>query len=747
MSTAATSKTHHIYVPVYAVTLLLSAFLLFAIQPMFGKMILPLLGGAPAVWNTAMLFFQALLLAGYAYAHATTKFLTVRMQALLHLALLVLFFFVLPIAIPEDWAPPADNDNLVFWQLSLMTAVAGGPFFVLAASAPMLQRWFSHTPHSDAGNPYFLYAASNLGSMTALLLYPFVFEPLWPTSIQSLNWSWGYGALIAMIALSALLVWKNGNVREHPQTGPDTETITMKRRLHWLVLSFVPSSLMLGVTTFITTDVAAVPLIWVIPLAMYVGTFIIAFAKTQKLPYKLLVILHSLFLSLTASFFIFDYMPTDYKFVVVLLHLAVFFLSALLCHMRLSDAKPSARHLTEFYLIMSLGGVTGGILNALIAPLIFVVPIEYALVLVAVSFLAYYPTMKGYVSRLKEKSTGEGLELTIVMAGIALLAAVQWHNPKTLLICALFSLLILLYLSQYRRYFMIAAAITLLLHPGYQLGHLTHSLKITRDYFGVLTVRDVEGMQMRALVHGNTQHGTQPLIDSLRLTPMAYYNKPAQDIFNGGLQKQGEQKIGVLGLGVGSVACYVKEGRTYDFYEISQDVIDIAENPEFFTYLSDCGSPYKTILGDGRLKIAEQDNHIYDLIFLDVFSSDNIPIHVLTKEAFAIYRAKLKPGGMIAVNISNRFLNLAPVLNRIADDLGMSAVFKLVESDVVDPAYPDIRFYTTIYALMAEDEAALEPYKKMGWITKTGMTPHTWTDDYANLVGSLWIFRARKATD
>ena len=369
-----------IYTSVYAVTLLLSAALLFVVQPMFSKMILPLLGGTSQVWNTAMVFFQLTLLAGYAYAHGTTRFLGVRPQAMLHIALLVLFIFVLPIAIPEGWEPPRDKDP-TFWQLSLMLVSIGGPFFVLSGSAPMFQRWFAQTDHPDADNPYFLYGASNLGSMSALLAYPVIVEPLLSLNMQSLSWAIGYGLLAAMTCLCAFLVWPHASApKKQAKTTKKREKITWSRRLLWLALAAVPSSLMLGVTTYITTDIASVPLLWVIPLALYVGTFILVFARKQWIAKDRVIVLQGLlFLGLMAQLLGIE-LAAVY---VVPFHIALFFFSALLCHMELAESRPGAENLTEFYLLMSVGGAIGGIFNALIAPQFFVIPLEYGLGLAA----------------------------------------------------------------------------------------------------------------------------------------------------------------------------------------------------------------------------------------------------------------------------------------------------------------------------------------------------------------------------
>ncbi|MBI4030681.1 MAG: spermidine synthase, partial [Proteobacteria bacterium] len=416
-----------LYIPVFSATLLLSAFLLFGIQPLFGKMILPMLGGAPAVWNTAMVFFQAMLLAGYAYAHLTTRLMGVRAQAVLHILVLLSCAVFLPVSIPLGWRDPPAVSNPAFWQIGMMTVAIGGPFFVLAGTAPMLQRWFSLSPHPDSHNPYFLYAASNLGSMLALLLYPFVVEPLLKLKIQSIGWSVGYGFLILLTAACAFLPRQAENKKETAKSAPANDNALTPARIGlWLLLTFIPSSLMLGVTTYITTDLASVPLLWILPLALYVGTFIIAFARAQPVTLKKVLEWQSTFLLLVITSWIIGWQFN--KALVVVVHLVLFFLTALFCHMQLAAARPDARNLTAFYLIMSLGGVLGGIFNALIAPQIFTLPIEYALILALSGFLRYQTDKMQSFAALKCFFKGAGkdtlahtkIPVMVILAAIAL---------------------------------------------------------------------------------------------------------------------------------------------------------------------------------------------------------------------------------------------------------------------------------------------------------------------------------------
>lgn len=746
------------YIPVFSATLLLSAFLLFGVQPLFGKMILPMLGGAPAVWNTAMVFFQAMLLAGYAYAYLTTRLMGVGAQAVLHILILLACAVFLPISIPMGWREPPAVSNPAFWQIGMMTVAIGGPFFVLAGTAPMLQRWFSLSPHPDAHNPYFLYAASNLGSMLALLLYPFVAEPLLKMKAQSMSWSMGYGLLILLTASCAFLPRRTDDKNGADRSSPANDNILTPARIClWLLLAFTPSSLMLGVTTYITTDMASVPLLWILPLALYVGTFIIAFARAQPVTLNKVLEWQATFLLLVIASWIVGWQFN--KVLAIAVHLGLFFLTALSCHMQLAAVRPDARNLTAFYLIMSIGGVLGGIFNALIAPQVFTLPIEYMLVLVLSGFLHYQPDRMQSSAASKDFSTKPRKDVIApakipVMVVMVVLSALALSLFPSRVVASLGGFMIfaaLFCIYSRRRVFVVSATVVaaaaLLLHPGAMWKFSSAPRLLERNYFGVMRVSDVENPPMRLFVHGTTLHGTQPLEGPYRMVPISYYYPgatPAGDVFGALDLQEGAQRIAVLGLGAGTVACFTHAERHFDFYEIDPDVRKIAENPDLFTYLSDCGSPYDVIIGDARLQIAKAPDGIYDLIFLDVFSSDNIPVHVMTTEAFSAYLRKLKPGGMILMNISNRHLDLKPVTAAVARDLGIAVIHK----DTRDGKIPgtEIPYAGTMYALFAAEQGTLTPFLSFpGWHT-VAAPPHkaAWSDDFSNIVSALRL-RAPKA--
>ncbi len=736
---------------IYSLTLLLSAALLFSVQPMFSKMILPLLGGTPQVWNTAMVFFQILLLAGYAYAHLTSRLLKPSIQAVLHIILLALCLVVLPIAIPEGARPPVDHDP-TFWQLSLMAMVVGGPFFVLSGSAPMLQRWFSGTNHKDADNPYFLYGASNLGSMSALAAYPFIIEPYLDLSGQSVFWLYGFCALIALFIGAALPTF--GKSYKNPKSEesisePDPAPITWSLRLKWIYLSFLPSSLMLGVTSFVTTDIASVPLIWIIPLALYVSTFIIVFARRQIFKLDHVFIAQGVLLAfLTANMLAYGRFPVQ---VMLGTHMLLFFTSALACHMLLAAARPNARHLTEFYLLMSFGGALGGIFNAILAPHFFIVPLEYPFVLALIAFLRYSDqakfALRETITRLRTGLHTEGMNAILTLPAIifAILFVFQGYilafDGKIFLLgIAAFIFALTVALVKTRWLFGTSVAFTLLLFlPGYEVeGTYLNNIKfLDRNYFGVIRVADFTENE-RVLIHSTTTHGSQPIEEKYQNLKLSYYGtgSPINDAFSLLDGRSGDQQIAILGLGIGVTACYTREGRSFDFFEIDKDIADIAENPEYFTYLSKCGSPYQIILGDARLTINDQPDSRYDLIVVDAFSSDNIPAHLITQEAVALYLKKLKPEGVLIFNISNNHIDLEPVLTAIGQKIGVATYAKVSDGKAVEGTpFTSYASHFMIFLPDAKDESYFTDRFWTAGMNRDGVA--AWSDRYSNIISIL----------
>jgi spermidine synthase len=667
---------------VYAITVFVSATLLLMVQPMFARMVLPMLGGSPAVWNTALVFYQATLLAGYGYAHVSTRWLGLRRQAALHAALLLLPLLVLPVSIPAGWIPPATS-NPIPWLLRLLTVSVGLPFLLVSTSSPLLQRWFSTTRHSMAADPYVLYAASNIGSLFAILLYPTLIEPHLTLQVQSWCWTAGYIVLIAFTIGCAVFLWKTRGpdtesnrkaVVELPIADNETNAVTPKRRARWLLLSFVPSSLMLSVTTYISSDLAAVPLLWMIPLAIYLLTFILVFARRRLVSDA--VWIRSLPIAAVALVMVLAIRATQPIIILIVFHLAAFFIAAMVCHGAIARDRPSADHLTEFYLWMSLGGVLGGGFNALVAPLVFSSVVEYPLTLV----LACLIGLRNATTNTKRKSSVFDLVLPIVL-GLALAALVKmapWVESSLGSITAALifgpAVAVCFFFSRRPVRFGLGIAIILVAASFYQSGQgcLLHA---ERSFFGIHRVMVDAASQYRVLFHGQTIHGMQSLEPTRRREPLTYYHRtgPAGQLFAACSQASSEP-VAVVGLGAGTLACYGQPGQSWTFYEIDPAVAHLASDSRYFTYLRDTAAEVQIVLGDARLTLAKSPDDSYGVIVLDAYSSDAIPIHLITREALHLYLSKLASGGLLAFHISNLHLDLKPVLSNLAHDAGLVCI-------------------------------------------------------------------------
>jgi hypothetical protein len=700
----------------FAVTLFASACLLFLLQPMVAKMILPLLGGTPAVWNTCMVFFQAALLAAYAYAHAAPNWLGDRRQTLLHLALVALPFLVLPVAI-MGWEPAAGG-NPVPWLLALLAASVGLPFFVVATSAPLLQRWFAGTNDPAAGDPYFLYAASNLGSMTALLAYPILVEPAFPLAVQSRLWTGGYALLAGLIALCAALARRQRpqctEVSQLNATGDKAASLSMWRRLRWAPLSFVPSSLLLGVTTYLTTDVAAIPFLWVLPLVLYLLSFVVVFSRLGTLVHGAMVVLLPVMIVLLL-------VPAlanlDLTVVAMLaLHLGAFFVAAMVCHGELALTRPPARFLTEYFLWISAGGVLGGAFNALVAPWLFDRVVEYPLLITLVCFLrphlgAAHTAFKTRAGAKTGRQRGRA-RVSLLGERLGAYGTVAW---------TLFGLWTgaVMYATSY------AGDPSLIRH-------------MERNFFGVLSVRVDTSGECLNLEHGTTVHGMQSLDPSQRQEPLGYYyrDSPIGQLFSALTPTRAKQPVGVIGLGAGTLAAYAQPEQRWVFYEINPAVERIAEDERYFTYFRDArarGARLRVELGDARLRLGETSDR-YELLVLDAFSSDAIPIHLVTRQALAIYLNHLEDDGVLAFHVSSRYLRIEPVLGDLASDAGLVCLFQ----DKTDLSMNDTKRgkLPSRWVVMAQRTEALGPLASDARWKALQARPgrRVWTDDYSDFL-------------
>lgn len=734
---------------VYSTTIFVSALLLFAVQPMISKSLLPLLGGAPAVWNTALVFFQGLLLIGYIYAFALSKLKNLRHQAYIHLIVLVVVFITLPIGLPEGWIPPA-TENPMPWVIAALFVSVGAPFFALSTSAPLFQKWFAHTSHKDAANPYFLYAASNLGGFVALLTYPTLIEPALRLADQRWVWSAGFVVLAALVAACVFYLPKRG-IDRGIETGHADQTAstntnamtferpTLPRRLRWILLAFVASSLLLGITNFMTTDIAAVPLLWVVPLALYLLTFVIAFSRRPIFPHKWVLIAHPVLILPFVLWFYWLYEPSLSTLFGV--HLAAFFVTALMCHGELARTRPGTEHLTEFYLWISVGGVLGGAFNALLAPLIFDDIIEYRLVFVLAALVLPARQYIPFIPKPKIVAHGIGL------AAVALIGWLVYHmGEQTIDLESAFGtvatiVIILLVLGLSRRPVWYASAIAVIFVAGsiYETTNETNIFK-GRSYFGVYKVE--KSGPFHQLYHGTTIHGVQHTDPEAQTEPISYYSKegPIGQMFRNLALKPKNRRVAIVGLGSGVIACYGRKDELWTFFEIDPLIERIARDPKLFTYMDKCPPRKETVIGDARLTLKQAKDREYDMIFLDAFTSDAIPMHLLTREAIELYLSKLAEGGVIVFNISNRHISLRPVLRAAADELGIVAI---AAADDETPYYYEYGMVFesewVVVARKAEDFGKL-PNGQMWEVPKQVPGTAVWTDDYSNLIKAItWI--------
>ena len=729
----------------FVATILTGSFLLFLIQPMVARMALPQLGGAPNVWNSAMLVYQALLLAGYAYAHRLGK-MPLRRAATIHLVLLVVAAVTLPVAL-VGLPPPAAGWE-VLWVPALFTLTIGPVFFLVSAQAPLMQRWFSL--HPAAGEPWALYAASNLGSFAGLLAYPLLAEPLLSIHAQSVGWSLGYGVLIVLIGLTARARWTSRAdiASSELSLEQEAEQVGWKRILLWLGLAAVPSGLMLSTTTHLTTDVFAMPLLWVIPLGLYLLSFAVAFSDKRGFAQKITLAAPAVMLLAGGTAAISHSSGT---MVLALASVALLFVVAVVLHARMYDLRPGTSQLTLFYLVMSAGGALGGIFTALIAPVVFDWVWEHPLLVVAAALLM--PLAPLYDLR-KAPGIEPGMAKLASWVLFATAAALCWFvadyatadNPGiTWIYFATGAVLIGLVLVPWRPLFAGVLVMLMLGQGGLETIYGSTEGARTRSYFGVYTVRNYPSTKMRSLAHGTTLHGQQSTDPVFRCAPTTYYGPQsgagmaltqAQKLYGA------QARVGIIGLGTGTLAAYYQPGERWRYYEIDPAVLRLSQDGTF-TYLTGCAQNVEIALGDARLELAKAAPGSFDVLAVDAFSSDAIPLHLLTTEAMGVYLRALSARGVLVVHISNRYIELEPVLAAAAKEHGLST---LLRED--HPAGPVLT--ASSWVVMSRDPAVLKrlaelradaPLRKL-----LPPAPRAWTDDHAsilpyirwkNLVGSL----------
>jgi spermidine synthase len=722
----------------YATTLLVSALLLFAVQPMFTKMVLPLLGGAPSVWSVAMVFFQTALLAGYLYAHLLTRAFSPSRAALVHLLLLAAAACALPIGIAAGFSNPPE-EWIGLWVFALFGASIGLPLVALSATAPMLQSWFAASGHPQSGNPYVLYAASNLGSFVGLLAYPFVIEPLFPLHEQARLWSGGFALLTILLAIAGLLVARSAGTSAGEARADEGRSPSIVERLTWIALAAIPSGLVIAVTAHVTTDIAAAPFLWVIPLALYLLTFVAVFREQPWFPPPAVVRAVPLIIA-PLSITVLGGADT-FWLAMIALNLCGFVALTLLCHGRLYARRPDPRHLTEFYLYVSLGGVVGGMFAGLLAPHLFNGTYEYPILICAA--LLVLPGVLG----APRAQIWRDIAPALTLVGAVLVTRFVFTVPISLAARLPFQLglgaLALWMLLAWRR----PARLVSLAMLTFLIGGLWQSVnqvELARSFFGVHQVADTADGTHRFLIHGTTIHGVEAVraadgaLLGGRPEPLSYYyaGGPFSEGIAAARRAQGRlRQVAAVGLGTGSVACYAQRGETWTFFEIDLEVARIARDPRLFHFLARCAPDVSIVLGDARLKLLSSVD-FYDLIMLDAFSSDVVPVHLLTREAISGYVARLTPHGTIVMQISNRHMDLAPFVAATARAEGLFAIHR--QDDIPNNFLTDYRAVASVVVLARSPSDFGDLPQQKGWqLLAAEAKTRAWTDDYSDVLGAI----------
>jgi hypothetical protein len=729
---------------VYTAAIFVSALLLFSVQPLFTKMVLPRLGGSPAVWSVAMVFFQSLLLAGYAYAHFLMKVRNRMIPVVAHLALLVVALLTLPLSISAGWGTPPSSGYAI-WLLGLFVVSIGLPFFALAANNPMLQAWFVRTGHPDGPDPYFLYASSNIGSFLALLSYPVLLEPMFTLRTQNLMWTSGYGLLILLIAGCGFLLWRSPAIAINADetNAADAPAPSWTTRLRWIFLAAVPSGLLIAVTAHISTDVAAAPLLWVLPLSLYLLTWVLVFQSRPLLPHAWMLLLQPLAI---AGIIVLLAVGGEQNLLLTLGgHQLCFFIIAMACHGELARTRPPSRYLTGFYVALSFGGMVGGLFAGLVAPFTFSWIAEYPILLVLAALCRPPQSERWPALRLWLWPFIAVLAVALIVPAYSTGKLPTWLEDNRVALAgtvAVISVLlaVLLQASRWNVAAVVALAVVLIrVYPADE-----GRVETVRSFFGVHKIVETPHGQYHVLMHGTTIHGAQKLQndDGTPITgrpePISYYHKDGgigQAIEAIRTRKGGPIRVAVIGLGAGTLACAAQPGENWTFFEIDQTMVDTARDPRKFSFIQSCMPDLKPVMGDARLTFAKEPDGLYDLIIVDAYSSDAIPIHLATEEAMAIYKDKLAPQGAVVMHVSNRHLELASVVVGIAEENDLKS---WVYNE--DSGRDDEYIFATNVVISAREEADVGTLAaNSAWaLTEPEDNQRVWTDDYSNVLGAVW---------
>jgi hypothetical protein len=738
------ASRNRLVLAVYTAAIFLSALLLFSVQPLFTKMVLPRLGGSPAVWSVAMVFFQTLLLAGYAYAHFLMQIKNRVIPVVAHLVLLVVALLTLPLSIASAWGDPPTS-GYAFWLLGLFLVSIGLPFFALAANNPLLQAWFVRTGHPAGPDPYFLYASSNIGSFLALLSYPVLLEPMFSLHTQNLMWTGGYGLLILLIAACGVLLLRSKalaaadlRTEETPAPAP-----SWSLRARWIFLAAVPSGLLIAVTAHISTDVAAAPLLWVLPLSLYLLTWVLVFQSRPLLPHKWMLLLQPL--AITGVIVLLAVGGEQNLLLTLGGHQLCFFIIAMACHGELARTRPAAKYLTGFYVALSFGGMLGGLFAGLIAPFAFSWVAEYPILLALAALCR-----PGDNERLPRWSRWYWPFLAVL--AVALIAPTwstgkveAWLADRRVWIAGgvgVLSALLALGLNANRWKIFATVVLALVLVRVYPSDE--GRTETVRSFFGVHKIVFTPHGQYHVLMHGTTIHGAEKITDddgtpiTGRPEPITYYHKDGgigQAIAAIRERKGAPLRVAVIGVGAGTLTCASEPGETWKFFDIDQTMVDTARDPKYFTYIQNCQPDLKPVIGDARLTFAKEPDGVYDLIIVDAYSSDAIPIHLATQEAMKIYKDKLAPQGAVVMHVSNRHLELESVVVGIAD---ANELKSWVYDE--DSGRDDEYIFATDVVVCAREEADVGKLASSDKWTETEPTENqrVWTDDYSNILGAVY---------
>ena len=720
-----TPKSTRTLVPVlFVATIFLSASLLFFVQPMFARIVLPTIGGSPAVWTTAMLFFQTVLIGGYLYAHLLTRHVAPRAQMLIHLGVWAAALWFLPLAIPAGWS--FDPTGPMAWQtLLLFAAGVGLPFFALSANAPLIQFWYGRSGGPSADDPYFLYGASNLGSLVALLGFPLVAEPLFGVSSIGFGWAIGFVALGAFLLASGSLA--RGGTTQVTETAKPAP-IAKSQLAKWAFLAFIPSSLMLSVTSKVSLDIGAVPLVWVIPLSLYLLTFVLTFTQRQLIP-------EPIFKALTAAtllglLLIFAGLtgPLMSWFKVGFL-IVGFFIVALYAHRKLYLSRPDAAQLTTFYLTMSVGGALGGLFNSIIAPVAFSGLYEAGTTALLAGLILLPAT-----AHMRRSLTRGAIIGGIVAIPTALLA-LQLGSGQTAIAMVCLSICAFLAVALTRKDLTAAYGSVVMV---FLIGALTlpdNALYRDRSFFGMHAIAEANGLRLYG--NGTTVHGAQWISDDTaeRPRPIYYYHKngPLAQVLTSEAGRTA-RNVGIVGLGVGALACYTQPGQSWQYYEIDPLVEDIARSPQHFRFMDACAGDAPVHLGDARITLAAQEPQAYDVLVIDAYSSDSVPVHLTTDEAIQLYMRHLAPDGILVFHISNRYYAIDRPLGRSAALQGLTGRVQYYPGNMAE----DAGDRPSTAATLSRSEAALgELAEDPRWQVLQNDGHKVWTDDHADLLSIL----------